>query len=77
MQIITNAKYNKRRRSVLDAEKELFGILAEQILNDIRSEMDIVYKEAFGESTILSDNIFECLLKVWYNKNAYKFMFYG
>lgn len=72
MQNITNEEGN-----VLDAEKELSRLLVQQILDDIRSEMDIVYKEAFGESAILSNNIFECLLKVWYNKNAYKFMFFG
>lgn len=72
MQNITNEEGN-----VLDAEKELSRLLVQQILDDIRSEMDIVYKEAFGESAILSNNIFECLLKEWYNKNAYKFMFYG
>lgn len=63
--------------NILDAEKELFGILAGQILNDIRSEMDIAYKEIFGESTILGNNIFECLLIEWYHENAYKIMNYG
>lgn len=58
--------------NILDAEKELFDILAEQILNDIRSEMNRAYKEIFGENAILNDNIFECLLKVWYHENAYK-----
>lgn len=72
MQNITNEEGN-----ALDAEKELSRILAQQILDDIRSEMAIAYKEAFGESVNLSDNIFECLLKACYNKNVYKFMFYG
>lgn len=63
--------------NVLDAEKELIGILAEQILDDIHSEMNKAYKEMFGVNAILTDNIFESLLKEWYNKNAYKFMFYG
>ena len=63
--------------NVLDAEKELIGILAEQILDDIHGEMNKAYKEMFGVDAILTDNIFECLLKEWYNKNAYKFMVYG
>ena len=51
MQNITNEEGN-----VLDAEKELSRLLVQQILDDIRSEMDIVYKEAFGESAILRRN---------------------
>ena len=31
----------------------------------------------FGVDAILTDNIFEYLLKEWYNENAYKFMVYG
>ena len=31
--------------NVLDAEKELIGILAEQILDDIHSEMNKAYKK--------------------------------